>query len=155
MEKKQFACAFTGHRDLAENFNKEQLKSEIIVLIEEGATAFYCGMAVGFDLLAAETVLALKKDYPFIKLVACIPCEGQDKYFSPTQKEKYASLVELSDEKIILYPRYVRGCMQARNRYMCDNAEVLIAHLYKDSGGTAGTVAYFEKKYPDKRIVRV
>ena len=152
MEKKQFACAFTGHRDLAENFNKEQLKSEIIALIEEGATAFYCGMAVGFDLLAAECVLALRKKYPQVKLIACVPCYGQEKYFSDADKKRYVKILKKADEKVVLADHYYQGCMQNRDKYMVERADVMIAYCTKATGGAAYTLKIFEKLKPDGEI---
>ena len=76
------SCAFTGHRYLDGDFSARKLKKEVKKLVENGVEIFYNGMAMGFDLIAAETVLSLKKKYPLIKLVACVPCYGQEKYFS-------------------------------------------------------------------------
>ncbi len=155
MEKQQEkkVCAFTGHRFLGADFSQALLKEEIVKLIENGVTVFVSGVAIGFDLICAETVLALKKEYPFIKLAACIPCLNQEKYFSDEQKERYFMVLEKADEKIVLSDHYYNGCMQRRNRYMADRADVLMAYLKKSEGGTAYTVRYFEKNYPEKLIV--
>ena len=72
-------CAFTGHRLLPEDFDKNLLEEKIEGLIQGGANEFLCGMAVGFDLLCAEIVLKLKRKHD-LKLVACIPCESQSAY---------------------------------------------------------------------------
>ena len=58
------ACAFTGHRSLEKDFSEKKLKEEIERVISMGVTDFYNGMAMGFDLIAAETVLSLKKKNP-------------------------------------------------------------------------------------------
>ena len=50
-------CAFTGHRDLPPSFDAAALWDEIEVLIKQGVEVFYNGMAIGFDMLAAEAVL--------------------------------------------------------------------------------------------------
>jgi len=154
-EKPVLVCAFTGHRTLAEDFNQKNFEKVLSQLVKQGVSTFYCGMAVGFDTLAAEAVIKLKKKYPALKLVACIPCVDQDKFFSPSQKEKYAKLIALADEKTTLFQRYTPGCMQARNRYMADAADILVAHLYKNEGGTAYTVDYFRRKYPEKTVIIV
>ena len=57
------SCAFTGHRKLDDDFSPKRLWDYIEFCIKEGATDFYNGMAQGFDLLAAEAVLMLKKRY--------------------------------------------------------------------------------------------
>ena len=79
--------AFTGHRDLKKypDFSALKLYEAAEKCILRGAKEFYCGMARGFDLLAGECVLSLKKLYPDIKLVAYIPFETQ--YETMTDEE--------------------------------------------------------------------
>ena len=81
------SCAFTGHRRLGEDFDPERLKKEIESCVSRGVSLFYCGMAAGFDLYAAECVVELKRKLPFLRLAACIPCDGQEKYFSFEEKK--------------------------------------------------------------------
>ena len=139
------ACVFTGHRELSPSFKESALKKEVKNLIKQGVTTFYNGGAMGFDLIAAECVLALKKKNPNVKLIVCVPCSNQDKKFSADDKKRYAKILQDCDEKILLAEHYFRGCMQVRNRYMVDRAAHMIAHFYKDTGGTAFTVNYFKK----------
>ena len=146
-------CAFTGHRSLGADFSKSALKKQVKELIKRGVDTFLCGMAVGFDLLAAETVLALKKKYPSIKLIACIPCYEQERFFSEEDKKRYAVLVKNADEKTVLAQRYFNGCMQKRDMYMADRADIMLAYCKKETGGAAFTVRYFLRKYPNKEIV--
>ena len=146
-------CAFTGHRNLTDDFNAEELYESIETVIEGGADTFYNGMAQGFDLIAAECVLHLKKKYPYIRLIACIPCLGQEKNFSAVDKERYVQILKRSDEQVILSEYYFKGCMQVRDRYMADRADILVAFCKKEKGGTAFTVQYFQKKYPRKQIL--
>lgn len=149
------SCAFTGHRIIQKDFSKIKLKKEILKLIKTGINVFYCGMALGFDLIACETVLNLKKKYKDIKIIACIPCSNQDQYFSQEDKLRYANLLEKVDEKVILANAYYNGCMQKRNIYMCDRADVLLCYLRQEKGGTAQTVNYFKRKYPEKTVIGV
>ncbi len=151
-EKKVYSCAFTGHRDLPDDFDVSKLYNTVESLILKGVCVFYNGMAMGFDLLAAECVLAMKEKYPHIKLFACIPCYNQEKYFSESDKERYLTILKKADEQTVLSNHYFRGCMQVRDRYMADNADVLIAFCRKQTGGTAFTVNYFQKNYPLKEI---
>ena len=139
------SCAFTGHRYELEEFDAELLDRVIKNLVVSGVDTFYCGMAVGFDLAAAESVLALKKKNP-IKLIACIPCEGQKESFSEHDKIRYNRILQGCDEQIILSDRYYNGCMQNRDRFMVDNSGVLVCFLRKGDGGTFYTVNYARKK---------
>ena len=122
------------------------MKTAIRKAIKKGVVNFYNGMAVGFDMLAAEYVLSLKSKFPNIRLIACIPCENQEKGFSAKEKEQYYAILSQADEKVYVSKTYVGGCMLKRNRYMADRADMLIVHCVKETGGTAYTVDYFEKK---------
>ena len=147
------ACVFTGHRELDKDFSAKKLKKAIEDVIQEGITDFYNGMAKGFDLAAASAVLKLKKKYPQIRLIACIPCYGQEKYFSEKDKKTYISVLKKADESITLSPNYFRGCMQVRDRYMAERASMMIAYCKKEIGGAAYTVKIFKKLHPESKIV--
>ena len=149
------ACAFTGHRQLGEDFSARKLKKEIKQLMEEGVENFYNGMAMGFDLIAAEQVLELKKKFSNVKLVACVPCYGQEKYFSDEDKKRYAKVLKKADEVVTLSDHYYNGCMQKRDRYMADRADVMIAYCKKDEGGAAYTVKYFSKIKGEGNVIFV
>lgn len=152
-ETQMKTCAFTGHRVLDGNFSKEKLKKEIKKLIGRGVEIFYNGVAMGFDLLAAEAVLSLRKKHEKIKLVACVPCYEQEKNYIQKEKERYVKILKNADEVITLSDHYYRGCMQVRDRYMADRADVLLTYCVKSEGGTAFTVQYFQKKYPQKEVI--
>lgn len=139
-------CAFSGHRNLkALDFDNALLDRVVHNLIKTGTTEFLCGMAYGFDLAAAETVLMYKKDYD-IKLTACLPCANQTDTFSKNDKFKHNIILDSCDEVITLAPAYYRGCMHERDRYLVDNSDVLVCFLRKQSGGTFYTVNYARKK---------
>lgn len=147
------ACVFTGHRTLADDFSSRKTKKYVKLLIEQGVDTFYNGMAMGFDLFAAETVLALKKKYPHVKLVACIPCYEQERSFSDEDKKRYIKALKKADETVVLSQRYHPGCMQQRNRYMAERADVMIAYCNSETGGAAYTVKYFKKVKPLREIL--
>jgi uncharacterized phage-like protein YoqJ len=149
---KNITACFTGHRSYRGEC-KDALLDAVRALYKEGYRTFLCGMAVGFDLLAAEIVLALKKKNPHIKLIACIPCIGQEKYFSKTDQKRYVEAVAKADEQVILADAYYRGCMQARDKYMADRGDIMVAYCTKKEGGAAYTVRCFEKAHPEAEII--
>ena len=154
LEKKQIKnCAFTGHRELDESFSAEELKKVVCNLAKEGAENFFCGMAKGFYLYAGEAVIKIKENFPQVKLIACIPYFGQEKGYSKEDKNRYVSILKNCDLKITLAESYYKGCAIVRDRYMADQADVLVAYLKKKTGGTAYTVGYFQKKYKDREII--
>lgn len=77
---KNKTCCFTGHRNLPKNKIpeiKSALTNEVIKLIDQGVIYYGAGGAIGFDTLAAQTIIELREDYPQIKLILIIPCRNQ------------------------------------------------------------------------------
>ena len=146
-------CVFTGHRDLQKDFSKRKLKAAIQQMIDSGADTFLCGMAIGFDLAAAEAVLSIKKKNPSLKLIAYIPCIGQEKYFSKADQKRYVSILKKVDERVVLADSYYKGCMQVRDKYMAERADSMVTYCKKQEGGTAYTVRCFKKLHPDGKII--
>ncbi len=138
-------CAFTGHRNVGDDLDINALSELVQTLIDNGVDTFLDGMARGFDLLAAETVIKLKEKNPHIKLIACVPCPNQEKYFSDEDKELYYSVLDKCNEVKILSDRYYKGCMHVRNRFMVDNSSKLVAYDRAEDGGTVYTVSYAAK----------
>ena len=154
LEKKQIKnCSFTGHRLINENFSFEKLVKIVFDLAKEGVNDFFCGMAKGFDLYAAEAVMKVKETFPQIRLIACIPFFGQEKNYSQEDKNRYVNILKNCDLKFTFSDTYKKGCTLARDRYMADHADVLVAYLKKETGGTAYTVNYFQKKYKEREII--
>ena len=140
-------CCFTGHRPGRLPAGKElqdlkiRLAGEILRLINErGVTRFITGMALGVDTMAADIVLTLKAVYPFVTLEAAVPCKGQEKNWSEKDKAHYKSILESCDRVEILSESYCRGCMQMRNAYMVNEADIVLAVWDGGKGGTANTV---------------
>lgn len=144
-------CAFSGHRNLNDyKFDYLNLDKVIENLMREGVKNFYCGMAVGFDLACAESVLQFKDKYG-AKLIACVPCPTQAKKFTQNSKDRYYSVLDKCDEIITVSDSYRLGCMHERDRLLVDRCDVLVCFLKKKSGGTYYTVNY--AKSQNKEII--
>ena len=79
-------CCFTGHREipfLRRHHIAKVLKQELEKLIEQGVIYFGAGGALGFDTMAAQTVLSLKSKHPEIKLILVLPCIAPPKRAAP------------------------------------------------------------------------
>ncbi len=147
------AC-FSGHRSqkLPWGFNEDDerckimqktLRQEIIKAIKKGYDTFLCGMALGFDMICAETVLSLKQEYPYIKLIGALPCKNQDCKWSEKEKIRYRNLLKKLDAIRCIYENYIGAeCMLERNRYMINNSSLLIALYNGKLGGTKSTIDY-------------
>lgn len=149
VDKIKVAC-FSGHRKLPQDCMELQANIEkaIISLIEQGVVFFGNGGALGFDQLAADTVLKLKEDYPHIRLVMVLPCppEEQSLKWNEQQKKRYYEILDRADKVRILSPQYTNSCMLDRNRHMVDNSAYLICYLREQHGGTFYTVNYAEQQ---------
>ena len=142
-------AAFTGHRFIRYQ-DRQRLKIEleraITVCYDSGIRHFLCGMALGFDMLAAETLLAMKAQHPDIRLTAVIPFRGQSGKFSPADKERYQSILGKADNVVCLSETYFDGCFLRRNDYMLNRASHIIAYYNgKPKGGTFYTCRRAER----------
>ena len=145
MSEKIWTCALTGHRDLPENFDKNALYDKLEEILKKGCDCFLCGMAQGFDMEALECLIALKRKYRFT-IEACIPYVGQENHYPFAEKERYHALLAWCDRQTPMSEKYFDGCFLARDRYMVDCADVIVAYCRRDTGGTAYTVNYAMKK---------
>lgn len=108
---------FTGHRSqkLPWKFDEQDerckvmklaLRAEIHKAIQRGYKTFLCGMALGFDMICAETVLEIKKQYNNIKIIGALPCRTQDIKWSLKDRQRYASLLKQLDGIRCIYDEY-------------------------------------------------
>lgn len=138
--KKEQSVAFTGHRFIPYGklpILKAALKNAIIELYAKGYNNYYCGMAMGFDLLSAEVILSLKTEYKELRLIAVVPYCNQDERFSFADKRRYHSILNRVNETIILREDYCQGCLLRRNDYMLAHSNQVIAYFNgENKGGT-------------------
>lgn len=93
--EKEKTCCFTGHRDIPENQIQkisETLEKEIEKLIEKGYTRFAAGGAYGFDSVAEQTIIKLKKKYPKIRLILVLPYHKQTPFSAFADEIFYAAI---------------------------------------------------------------
>jgi uncharacterized phage-like protein YoqJ len=93
-------------------------------------------MALGTDQLAAEVLIERQLHW-----TAVIPCQNQDRLWTLQQKLKYKELLKSASNKIVLYPEYTPGVMQARNQWMVKHSHICLA-VYDNrlTGGAALSV---------------
>ncbi len=142
--KKITAC-FSGHRKIPpEQYEMiaRRLKRETTKLIEKGYLYFGAGGALGFDTLAAQTILNLKKDYPQIKLILVLPCLSQADSWDEDDRAIYEETKSKADKVVYTSRDYTRGCMHKRNRHLIDCSSTCVCFLKESFGGTAYTVKY-------------
>ena len=161
------SVAFTGHRPEKLPWGTEEnspegvlfkfrLREALEYLIARGYVNFLSGAARGFDTMAAEMVISLREVYPWIKLTVVLPCADQAKKWSREDRERWENIVAQSDHVETLARVYDRGCMFRRNRYLVDNADVVLACYDGDRhSGTGMTVDYAHRKNVKVRRLRL
>ena len=141
---KSQSVAFTGHRNIIGNKRPElrvAVDNALIELYQSGYRNFISGMAMGFDLLAASAVIALKRRFSDVKLIAVVPYRNQSEKFNEYEQKRYQYALQNADEVIVLRENYYNGCLLRRNDFMLAHSSGLIAYYNgKQKGGTFYTI---------------
>ena len=153
MINKNNTCFFSGHRNLPENkigMIESLLDEKVLEKYNSGITCFIAGGALGFDMLAAESVIRLKDYYGLnekMKLLIYLPCREYDKYWSADDRERFCNIKLYADRLIVITNNsYRNGCMSLRNKKMVDNSSCGIVYKSQRRSGTGQTVAMAEKQ---------
>ena len=150
-------CCFSGYRpeklpwgvkesDERCNILKEKIYDALKQIYDSGIRHFICGMARGCDTYFCEAVLSLRAQFPGITLEAAIPYEAQSAKWLPEEQDRYDRLVYECDYRTYVNREYSSGCMKRRNRYMVNNASVLLTVFDGKTGGTMYTRNYATRK---------
>lgn len=121
---------------------KKRLEKVIEESIQTGYLYFGAGGALGFDTLAANTVIKLRAKYPDIKLILVLPCKTQTRGWKQSDIEEYERIIKAADKVVYTSENYFSGCMHKRNRHLVNNSSLCICYLTEDKGGTYYTVNY-------------
>lgn len=151
------SCCFSGHRPskLPWKYDESdarciEFKGKLFAVIgavyDSGIKHFICGMALGCDMYCAEAVIKLKAMHSDITLQAAVPYRGQADNWNEYNRLRYDRIIDNCDEVTVLAESYSPACMAMRNRFMVDNANVLVACYDGMSGGTWNTIRYAQKK---------
>lgn len=143
MEKLR-TCFFTGHRKIANN-RLDEIKRQLAeniekLIIDYDVKNFISGGALGFDTIAAEAVIEMKKKYPHIRLLFYLPCYGQEAKWTDNQKFRYRMALSKADEILYVSEEYTDDCMRLRNLKMIRDSFFCIAFCILSATGTGLTL---------------
>lgn len=130
------------HNRLREVIRQELITYKALYYYEEGLEVI-SGMALGLDQWLAEEALDLD-----IRVIAAIPCKGQESRWPAHSQEHYHRLLAHPLMSIGYQPdvNYSARVMDLRNRWMVDNSDELLALWNGTRGGTANCYYYAAKK---------
>lgn len=141
----KIAC-FTGHRkfDCPQKTVQQGIEQLIQVAIDNKVNHFWCGMAIGTDLLAAK-VLACNG----LPWTAIIPCLDQSSKWPKHYQKTYFALLSQASDDIILQSEYSSGCFNRRNAWMVKHSDLLLSvwnNKHTKGSGTYNTIRMAQKK---------
>ncbi len=152
--KRKETCCFTGHRAMSREarvLSSEMIKHTVRYLVRLGVRYFIVGGALGFDTVAAVTLLNMRDNEELldasgsrveIELEVAVPCRDQSENWSFSDRSLYNSILASADRVSILSKSYTRGCMHKRNRYMVDKSAFCVCYVTRSSGGSYYTMSY-------------
>lgn len=112
------------------------------------------GMALGVDTMFAIAVLRLRNEGLNVSLECCIPCSNHSSNWIKSSIDLYDKILQAADKvTYVSNELYTSWCMQARNEYMVDGCDRVLAVWDGTSGGTGNCVNYAKKQ--SKEINRI
>lgn len=140
---RHITCCFTGHRpsrsgmrylegEAAYEALVDVLDRAILMIYEQGARNFLCGMADGFDLVAAKRVLALRRTgrlNPDARLIAVQPFPDHIRTIHGARWQMdYQEVLQCADDVCVVSLSYDQDVFRRRNAFMVERSDWVIAY---------------------------
>lgn len=110
-----------------------QIEKAIVKALDSSYRKFFTGMVDGFDLVAAETLLKIKEEYPQYKDIYITAVIPYPEYSCSENWQKLFDIVKSCANQIIyISPKYTNDCFQMRNQYIIDNSSYMICFWNSD-----------------------
>lgn len=143
------SVSFTGHRTekiVAGSNNSEilcciceRLRMIIKELYEDGYENFICGVAPGFDMMASEVILEMKKEHTQIKLILIVPSQDEEFIYSYIEKQNYNKIYKMADEVIVAPKSEDADILYYHTDFLLSNSSKIICY-YNDNEKNSGTI---------------
>lgn len=139
-EAKNITVAFTGHRSY-DGSAEQQLRALLEELYQRGFRRFLSGMSWGFDLAAAEAVIALRREHSDVRLIAVEPYAWFGRLFRGEDLVRYERVKAAADECVTVGERGDVMDYIARNDFLVASSSAVVAWWSGvKRGGTAYTI---------------
>ena len=102
-EQRMRTCCFTGHWQIPLGERAEitsRLERAISSLYQKGIRYYGAGGALGFDTIAAQTVIRLRESCPGMKLILVLPCLTQTRGWKPEDVAEYERIKAEADKTV-------------------------------------------------------
>ena len=139
-------CCFFGHKNVNSNLT-EWLLPILNELITEGVDSFLVGNQGSFDSIVLHTLRLLKEKHPHITYHIVLA-------YMPGAKQEYSSY----DPMETLYPEglesvHPRFAISWRNKWMIQEADVVVTYITHSWGGAAQFAELAERK--QKQVINI
>ncbi|MCM1023332.1 MAG: DUF1273 domain-containing protein [Prevotella sp.] len=136
---------FTGHRKINIDMETNQkFMATLKNLIIGGATDFYAGGALGWDMFCEKAVLFMRENHvPCIRLHLVLPCppEEQTAKWHAFDREEYRKILEAADTVEVVSEHYDKDCMKKRNARLAELGDICVCYCGENMrSGTSQTV---------------
>jgi len=133
-------CFFIGHREASSEVLPALAEAVEQHIVEYGVTEFVVGNYGGFDRMAANAVIAAKKDHPEVTLSMLIPYHPAERPIEPPEGFD-GTFYPPGMENV---PR--RFAIVRANRYMAQHADYLIAYAWHPASNARDLTEFARKK---------
>ena len=140
-------CCFFGHKDAPPSIYNKLEEAIEKVIAEDGATGFLVGNQGQFDGMVLKALRRMKEKYPHISYNVVLA-------YMPAEKEEWnpynfgETMLPEGIERI--HPRYA---ISWRNKWMVNEADVVVAYVTHSWGGAAQYMEMAAKK--EKQIINI
>lgn len=159
------SCVLAGHSpekirwDCRYSASAAEMDKKISSLLEKlikekGVVHFITGMTRGAGLLCAQSVIRLKKKYPFISLQCVIPDNEYLRDWSADDRALFRRITDKADSILCISDVPIRYGKKMRREFMVDAAMYLICvYRHGTPGPVADMIEYAMNK--DRRIITI
>lgn len=154
LEQSEHTAAFTGYRPyklpqncsaIVQTVLSQRLEEAVRKTYMRGYRIYLNGLMAGWDILAAEAVLALREELAGLCCVSIVPFRKS--YFSnliwtPEWKARALNVYRQSDLAFPLADQYRKGIYYERDRFLVSHATLMIAYYDGKPGGTKYTLDF-------------
>lgn len=138
-------CTFAGHRNVFGGVSDRVVEQLEKILSKERSLECLVGGMGEFDSICTKAVQTLKREYPArnISLTLVLPYMSQKLNDNKQYFETVYDNIIIPEE---LYGVHYKQAITARNKWMIDRSDYLIAMIRRDFGGAYTSLKYAQEK---------
>ena len=135
-------CTFAGHREVFLSSVNQDIDNALSELVQsEDDYMFYSGGMGDFDFMCEAAVRRLKKRCPHLNIRLNLVLPYMTNQIN-RDKDYYESRFDDIIIPMDLMGAHYKAAIKKRNRWMVDQADKILAYVYRDFGGAFDTIKY-------------